>query len=96
MGLLERLRRGRLIKESVKTHIVGIGDVWSGEVRETPHPAATEAADTIEALHEALAAITDHYVSLANSGDAGFWDPEKEEPVIRARHALALSKGDAS
>jgi len=45
------------------------------------------------ALEQALAAITAHYVSLANSGDAGFWDPEKEEEVIAARHALALSKG---
>ena len=52
-----------------------------------------EAAECIVALEQALAAITAHYVSLANSGDAGFWDPEKEEEVIAARHALALSKG---
>lgn len=51
-----------------------------------------ECADAIEALEGALAELTEHYIVLANSGDAGNWDPEKEASVIRARHALASLK----
>jgi len=40
-------------------------------------------------MFEALAGLLEHYLSLVNSGDAGFWDPEKEAQVIAARAALA-------
>ena len=40
-------------------------------------------------LKAAAQALLDHYVSLARSGDAGTWDPETEEPVIRLRKALS-------
>lgn len=50
------------------------------------------AASRIKALEEALAALTKHYVSLVNSGDAGNWDPEKEPVVIAARSTLQGSK----
>jgi DNA repair exonuclease SbcCD ATPase subunit len=40
-------------------------------------------------LREALEKLLDHYLELANSGDAGFWDPEKELEVIGARKALS-------
>lgn len=40
------------------------------------------------AMREALAGLLDHYVQLVTSGDAGFWNPEKEEIVIAARKAL--------
>ncbi|MFM6996942.1 MAG: hypothetical protein ACKOXL_07605, partial [Limnohabitans sp.] len=43
----------------------------------------------IEQAREALEAILDHYVNLANSGDAGFWNPEEEPEVIGVRAALA-------
>jgi hypothetical protein len=33
--------------------------------------------------------ILNHYIRLADSGDAGFWNPEEEEEVIKARAALA-------
>ena len=38
---------------------------------------------------EALAALLEHYLSLVNSGDSGFWDPEEEDVVKDARAALA-------
>ena len=36
----------------------------------------------------ALVALLDHYVTLVKSGDAGFWDAEKEPVVAAARAAL--------
>lgn len=41
---------------------------------------------------EALRALLTHYIALANSGDAGFWDPETENIVILCR--LVLSSPD--
>lgn len=41
----------------------------------------------------ALRAMTQRYVDLANSGDAGFWDPEEEDEVIAARAAIAKAEG---
>lgn len=43
-------------------------------------------------LIAALRAITDHYVTLINSGDYGFWNPEEEAEVIAARAALAKAE----
>lgn len=39
-------------------------------------------------LKEALEDTLEHYLCLANSGDAGKWNPETEEHVINARKAL--------
>ena len=51
--------------------------------------AATSAKDKrIAELEAALQMMLDHYLSLANCGDCGFWDPEKEKEVIAARKAL--------
>jgi hypothetical protein len=36
----------------------------------------------------ALAAMLDRYVTLAESGDCGRWNPEEEAEVIAARSAL--------
>ena len=44
--------------------------------------------DHIRQLEEALRGITEHYVTLVNSGDAGNWNPEAEPQVIAARRAL--------
>ena len=44
-------------------------------------------------LRSRLQAMLDHYLRLANSGDAGNWDPEEEDEVIRARAALKGAKG---
>jgi len=45
-------------------------------------------------LAEALDFFTKSYVQFINSGDAGNWNPEKEECVIKARAALARAKGE--
>lgn len=45
-------------------------------------------------LREALSTFLIEYVALVDSGDAGFWDAEKEPKVIAARAALAKDKSD--
>lgn len=40
-----------------------------------------------ERLRAACVRMTEHYVRLANSGDAGFWNPEEEDVVKEARAA---------
>lgn len=45
-------------------------------------------AATIATLQRALRDMTTKCVSLVDSGDAGFWDAEKEPEVIAARAAL--------
>lgn len=53
------------------------------------HPTPSEAR-----LREALEGLLNHYVELVLSGDAGFWDPEKEDEVIAARAALKEASDD--
>lgn len=48
------------------------------------------APELLEALNETL----EHYLQLANSGDAGNWDPETEPKVIKARAAIAKALGE--
>lgn len=51
--------------------------------------------DLICAAPELLAAcegLLNKYVSLVNSGDAGFWNPEEEAEVIAARSAIASAR----
>ena len=47
--------------------------------------------------YEALVALVQEYAGLVESGDAGFWDQEKEQVVIDARAAIAAyeAKQDA-
>lgn len=45
-------------------------------------------AEFMRTTQEALEGILGRYVSLANSGDAGFWNPEEDMEVIAARKAL--------
>lgn len=40
-------------------------------------------------LLAALVNFTEEFCRSANSGDWGFWDPEEQEEVIRARAAIA-------
>lgn len=42
--------------------------------------------------HEALVAVTELYVDLGNSGDAGFWDPELVDEIKAARAAIAAAE----
>ena len=47
----------------------------------------------IAASHHALTEdLLERYVTLVNSGDCGFWDPEAEEGVKAARAALAAAR----
>lgn len=45
-----------------------------------------------EQLRAALTRFLEMYISCVQSGDWGFWDPEKDDEVIAARAALALSQ----
>ena len=53
---------------------------------------ALGAEDRVAVLEKALAATLDQYISLASSGDCGFWNADKEPHVIAARTALAEQK----
>lgn len=44
-----------------------------------------------ELLREALTEMVKGYCDLVDSGDAGFWDPEKDDEVIKSRAALAAT-----
>ena len=44
--------------------------------------------DRIKRLEEALEGTVRWIVDLANSGDAGFWNPEEQSAIIAARAAL--------
>ena len=46
------------------------------------------ANDRIKRLEEALEGTVKWIVDLANSGDAGFWNPEEQSAIIAARVAL--------
>jgi len=47
-------------------------------------------------LLDGLRAMVGHYVSLAQSGDCGFWDAIDEEIVKEARQLLARVEGKVS
>ena len=46
------------------------------------------ANDGIKRLEEALEGTVKRFVDLADSGDAGFWNPEEQSVIIAARAAL--------
>ena len=54
---------------------------------------AREAAAIVPELVAALEAMADYYVQLVNTGDAGQWDPEGDDVVIKSRDAIAKAKG---
>lgn len=56
---------------------------------------AIEAENAISAaLYEALDDLVNRYAGMINSGDCGFWDPETETEVIKARAALRKARGE--
>lgn len=55
--------------------------------------AKTRVRDAAPYLLAALQETVTWIVELANSGDAGFWDPEKMPEVIQARAAIAKATG---
>lgn len=52
-----------------------------------------EAREQAAELLEALEAMADYYVQLVNTGDAGQWNPEEDDVVIKSRAAIAKAKG---
>lgn len=54
-----------------------------------------KACNSHDALVKALNGMVEMYADMVNSGDCGFWDPEKVKEVIAARAALSLSGADA-
>lgn len=50
------------------------------------------APELLEALEQSL----DWTVDFIESGDAGFWDVDKDENVIRMRSAIAKAKGETA
>ena len=46
------------------------------------------ANDRIKRLEEALEGTVKCFVDLADSGDAGFWNPDEQSVIIAARAAL--------
>ena len=51
------------------------------------------AVNAHEPLKNALAGLLDAWGRLAESGDAGYWNHEKDDVVIAARTALTLAGG---
>jgi hypothetical protein len=49
------------------------------------------AVNSHDALVKALNGMVEMYADMVNSGDCGFWDPEKVKEVIAARGALSLA-----
>ena len=47
-----------------------------------------EQQERIKRLEEAIEGTIKWIVDLANSGDAGFWNPEEQSVIIAARAAL--------
>jgi hypothetical protein len=85
--------------------IVSVGDEWFiATIEDAPEAQANaaiivRAVNSLEpneakiaALVKALETFVEEYTALVNSGDAGFWDPEKEPKVIAARAALASAR----
>lgn len=69
-----------------------------GESYPIPHMQGSDEANArlIAASPDLLAALFTfliEYVRLVESGDAGFWDAEKEPKVIAARAAIARATG---
>ena len=61
------------------------------------HSAAALAAKDAEIARlqravKAASAVAELYVDIANSGDAGFWNPEKVPEVIEYRAALSAAQ----
>lgn len=58
------------------------------ERAEESDPSHASLVEEVERLRTALTTFVDEYVEMVNSGDCGFWDPEKEDKVVAARKAL--------
>lgn len=73
------------------TYPYGVFRIRSEWVDDTD-PALAERDARIAALEAGLRDTLDRYTTLANSGDAGFWDCNEEPHVIAARALLDVGK----
>lgn len=60
----------------------------------TPSISSARPREAAPDLLEALKDVTELYVSLVNSGDAGFWNPEEQKEIQAARAAIAKATGE--
>ena len=72
--------------------VAAIGWPWKGRTEDEAYEIAHIIAASPETT-EALEKLLDKYVTLVNSGDAGFWNPEEVPEVIAARAALLKANG---
>jgi len=68
-----------------------VGELLTPYIEQAKSSAEARIAVLVRALSDTLA----QYVSMALSGDCGFWDPEEEHHVIAARAALSKARGTA-
>lgn len=68
-----------------------VAEVWGNKNYEANARLISAAPDMLEALK----LFVHEYAELVESGDAGFWDVEKEEKVIKARAAIAKAEGSS-
>ena len=69
------------------SHIVDAHVAYIKTIRDLNQDKA-ELLEHIKRLEEALEGTVKWIVHLADSGDAGFWDVEKQSEIIAARAAL--------
>jgi hypothetical protein len=98
MGLVHVFKdggKGRTPDDDAVIHLSGDDD---SEIRvQCPNAPGVAAEivrrwDSHDALVAALKGMVKNLVDLGNSGDAGFWDPEKVDEIIAARAALAAAQ----
>jgi hypothetical protein len=79
----------RLINQAAGAESGGPGHHWTAPklLREAASLIESQ-QEEIKRLREALSDLLTRYKSLADSGDAGFWDCEEQAEVIAARAAL--------
>lgn len=84
---------GRIYSTSTDTEVASLAsdeDAAQGDERVANAHLIAAAPDMLDALEGILA----HYVALAESGDAGFWNPEMEPQVLAARAAIKKARGE--
>jgi hypothetical protein len=79
-----------MVAESIREVFQGFGPIYENHLERAARAAiAAIRQHESSGLREAAQDTLDRYVDIANSGDCGFWDPEKEPHVIALRQALA-------
>lgn len=69
-------------------------EAWSDKGADAELEANARLISASPEILEALQGMVKKYTELVESGDAGFWDAEKEPEVIAARAAIAKALGE--